>query len=65
MTNIDPDLYHCAYASFDQAVSLVKKHGVGTLMEKLDLANVFKHILVCPEDWPLLCSSWDATLPNG
>ena len=30
-------------------------------MAKLDLANAFKHILVCPEDWPLLCSSWDTT----
>ena len=57
--NIDPDLYRCIYASFDQAVSLIKKQGVGTLLAKLDLANAFKHILVCPEDWPLLCSSWD------
>ena len=57
--HIDPDLYCCIYASFDQAVSLIKKQGVGTLMAKLDLANAFKHILVHPEDWPLLCSSWD------
>ena len=34
-------------------------------MAKLDLTNVFKHILVHPKDWPLLCSSWDATLPDG
>ena len=53
--HIDPDLYHCIYASFDQAVSFVKKHGVGTLIAKLDLADAFKHILVCPKDWPLLC----------
>ena len=26
---------------------------------KLDLANVFKHILVRRQDWPLLDSSWD------
>ena len=57
--HIDPDLCHCIYASFDQAVSLIKKQGVGTLMAKLDLADAFKHILVCPEDWPLLCRSWD------
>ena len=55
--HIDPDLYHCIYASFDQAVSLVKKKGVGTLMAKLDLADAFKHILVHPKDWQLLCSS--------
>ena len=30
--HINPDLYHCIYASFDQAVSLIKKQGVGTLM---------------------------------
>ena len=46
--HINPDLYHCVYASFDQAVSLVKKHGVGILMAKLDLADAFKHILVHP-----------------
>ena len=63
--HIDPDLYRCVYASFDQAVSLVKKHGVGALMAKLDLADVFKHILVQPEDWPLLCSSWDMVQVDG
>ena len=63
--HINPDLYHCIYASFDQAVSLIKKQGVGALMAKLDLANAFKHILVCPEDWPLLCSSWDTTRSDG
>ena len=63
--HIDPDLYRCIYASFDQAVSLIKKHGVGTLMAKLDLADAFKHILVWPEDWPLLCSSWDTVQADG
>ena len=63
--HINPDLYCCVYASFDQAVSLVKKHGVGTLIAKLDLANMFKHIPVCPKDWLLLYSSWDVTLPEG
>ena len=63
--HIDPDLYHCIYASFDQAVFLIKKQGVGSLMAKLDLVDVFKHILVHPEDWPLLCSSWDTTQADG
>ena len=53
--HINPDVYCCIYASFNQAVSLIKKQGVGTLMAKFDLANAFKHILVHPEDWPLLC----------
>ena len=59
--HIDPDLYRCIYASFNQAVFLIKKQGVGTLMAKLDLANTFKHILVHSKDWLLLCSSWDTT----
>ena len=63
--HIDPDLYHCIYASFDQAVSLVKKHGVGVLMAKLDLADAFKHIMVQPDDWPLLCSSCNTVQADG
>ena len=63
--HINPHLYCCVYASFNQAVSHIKKHGVGTLMAKLDLANAFKHILVHPEEWPLLCNSWDASLLDG
>ena len=35
------------------------------LMAKLDLADAFKHILVWPEDWPLLCSSWDTVQVDG
>ena len=34
-------------------------------MATLHLADTFKHILVCPEDWPLLCSSWDTSLPDN
>ena len=59
--HIDPDLCCCIYASFNQAVSLIIKQGVGALMAKLDLANAFKHILGHPEDWLLLCSLWDTT----
>ena len=63
--HIDPDLYCCIYTSFNQAVSLIKKQGVGALMAKLDLADAFKHILVCLEDWPLLCSYWDIPQADG
>ena len=34
-------------------------------MAKLDITNAFKHVLVCPEDWPLLCSSWDTSFSDG
>ena len=63
--HINPDLYCCIYASFNQAVFLIKKQGVGALMAKLDLDNAFKHILVHPKDWLLLCSSWDTLCPDG
>ena len=63
--HIDPDLYCCIYASFNQAISLIKKQGIGALMAKLGLANAFKHILVHPNDWPLLCCSWDTPCPDG
>ena len=63
--HINPDLYCCIYASFDQAVSIIKKQGVGTLMAKLDLADAFKHILVHSKGWPILCNSWDTTQADG
>ena len=34
-------------------------------MAKLDLADAFKHILVHPEDWLLLCSSFNTTQADG
>ena len=63
--HIYPDLYHCVSASFNQAISLIKRQGVGTLMAKLELADAFKHILVHPKDWPFLCSSWNTPHPDG
>ena len=55
----DLDAFRCFYGSFDEAVALVVKHGVGALSAKLDLADAFKHILIRSQDWPLLGSSWD------
>ena len=54
---INPETFRCFYGSFDEAVALVVKHGVGTLSAKLDLGNAFKHILLRSQDWPLLGSS--------
>ena len=62
--HIDPDAFRCFYVSFDNAVALIVKHGVGTLSAKLDLADAFKHILVSSKDWPLLGSSWDLQQPD-
>ena len=48
--HIDPDTFRYFYGSFDEAVALVVKHGVGALSYKLDLANAFKHILIRSQD---------------
>ena len=55
--HIDPHAFRCFYGSFNVAVVLVIKHGVGTLSVKLDLTDAFKHIHVRSQDWPLLGSS--------
>ena len=44
--HIDPETFWIFYTSFNDAVSLVIKHGEGTLSTKVDLANAFKHVLV-------------------
>ena len=56
--HINLDAFRCFYGSFDDAVALIVKHGVGTLSPKLDLANAFKHIFIRSQDSPLLGSSW-------
>ena len=63
--HINPNAFRCFYGSFDDAVALIVKHGVGTLSAKLDLADAFKHILIRSHDWPLLGSSWDLQCPDG
>ena len=44
--------------SVDDIVQRIQRHGQGTLLAKLDLADAFHHILVRPEDWELLGFSW-------
>ena len=51
--HIDPDALRCFYGSFDHAVALIIKHGVGAMSAKLDLADASKDILVRSQDWPL------------
>ena len=54
---IDPDAFRFFYGSFNNVVALIVKHGVGAFPGKLDLTDVFKHILLRSQDWPLLGSS--------
>ena len=63
--HINLDAFWCFYGSFDDAVALILKHGVGTLSAKLDLANAFKHTLIRSQDWPLLGSSLDLQHPDS
>ena len=63
--HIDPDAFRCFYGSFNDAVALVIKHGVGALLAKLDLADAFKYILIRSQDWPILGSSWDLKHLDG
>lgn len=46
------------YISVDNAVREVKRYGVNTLMCKVDLADAYKQVIVRPEDWRLLGSTW-------
>ena len=56
--HIPDDECSVQYISVDTAVDMVRKYGPGTLLAKIDLEDAFKHIVVRPEDWHLLGSSW-------
>ena len=55
---IPKDLFSCRYDTMDSAIGHLKHFGVGALMSKLDLSDAFRHILVHPDDWELLGSTW-------
>ena len=55
---IPSDVSSVHYVTIDAAVEMVKKHGVGCLMAKVDLKDAYKQIGVRPQDWPLLGSTW-------
>ena len=57
-SHIDPVLCSVAYISVDNAVSALKLRGTGALMSKVDLRDAYKNIVVRPEDWHHLGSSW-------
>ena len=63
------------YINIDTIARLVKANGQNSLMALLDLEDAYKHIVVRPEDWDLLGSTWkinsnkvyfkDTVLPFG
>lgn len=56
---ISSEDYAVEYMSVDDVVKSVKRYGPETLLAKLDLADAFHHVLVHPDDWELLGSSYD------
>jgi len=48
----------------DKAIAHLKSAGKGALMSKLDLSDAFRHILVHPDNWELLGSTWPVDI-NG
>ena len=55
---IPKDLFSCHYDTMDNAITHLKRLCSGALMSKLDLSDAFRHILVHPDDWELLGSTW-------
>ena len=56
---ISKDTYTLHYATFDQALALVARHGQNALMAKLDIKHAFRLCPVHPADLELLGIHWD------
>lgn len=52
-----PDKFTCQYDTLDCAISFIKQAGPAAQMTKPDLLETHRHILVHPQDWPLLGST--------
>ena len=68
---ISHDLFSVKYASFDEAVDLVKPVGPSCFLAKIDIKHAFRLCPVKPAQWPLLGYFWenqfnfDMRLPFG
>ena len=68
---IDRDLCKVAYASFDFAISLIQKAGVGAFLAKTDVKSAFRLLPIHPDDFHLLGFKfegqfyYDRCLPMG
>jgi hypothetical protein len=56
--HISPEEFSMSYMSIDDVVKKIQNYGPGTVLGKIDLSDAFHHILVRPDDWELLGSSW-------
>lgn len=55
---ISKELSSISYITIDDATKMVKNCGKGCLMAKLDIAEAYRHILIQPQDWHLLGTTW-------
>lgn len=68
---ISSDEFSMHYINLDQIISMIAKHGSGTLMAKFDVEAAYRNIAVHPEDRYLLGMKWrsqffvDLALPFG
>ena len=63
--HIPSDKFSLTYMTIDDVVYALQQYGQGALMAKLDLESAFSHILVHPQDWELLGSSFWHTDSDG
>ena len=55
---IDKELCRVSYVTIDDAVSLIKSCGKKALLLKVDIEDAYRNIVVQPEDWHLLGTTW-------
>ena len=56
---IPPALSHVQYASIQDAIAKIKSLGKGCFLTKTDVKSPFRIVPVHPNDYELLCFSWD------
>ena len=62
---ISSEQFSLTYISVDDVVQRIQRHGPGTLLSKLDLADAFHHVVVHPSQWRWLASSWFSSDANN
>ena len=68
---LDPSMCSLQYVSIDDAVDLICKLGVGTLLVKMDLKDIYRIVPIYPDNQPFVAVEWegqtyvDRPLPFG
>ena len=56
---IDKQEYSLQYVNIDQALDIVKRLGLGSLMCKTDISDAFKLVPIHPSIWPFHAIKWE------